>query len=205
MWHVRSRIADGLAVALLAAAIAGCDSTAPTPSPAPVLGIDWGRVASVERPANYEETVSPSYVGKHPILRIQGQATIADVIALPRGGVRRGRIRAAGLGAVRRDIVGRQSPGRSTRWAVRSSPSPSRWRSARMAQWWPSGDPAVSRSRGRPARGDRGPPRGPVLPEDDDPERMTTVIAGPNGFALVASVGPELSDRDARFWCPRTE
>jgi hypothetical protein len=77
--------------------VVGCQSIAPStgkpataqapaqPSSPPVLGIDWGRAASVERPANYEETVAPSYGGTHPILRIQCQAQMSDVAALPGG------------------------------------------------------------------------------------------------------------------------
>src|SRR5215212_10116151 len=45
------------------------------PSHVPVLGLDWTRAASVERPVNFE--VDPSaaaYTGTHPILRIPGQA-----------------------------------------------------------------------------------------------------------------------------------
>lgn len=83
------RLGRAVTVGALAVAAVGCDATArPTASPlAPgVVGIDWGRAASVERPANYEETVSPSYVGKHPILRIQGQASPVDLTGLPGGG-----------------------------------------------------------------------------------------------------------------------
>ena len=83
--NVRTSLARGLVLATFVISAIGCNSTAPSARPG-VLGIDWGRATSVERPANYEETVSPSYVGQHPILRIQGQATIADVVALPTGG-----------------------------------------------------------------------------------------------------------------------
>ena len=68
--------------------VVGCNATTPSTAPSRrrCSGIDWGRAASVERPANYEETVSPSYPGTHPILRIQGQASPVDVAGLPGGG-----------------------------------------------------------------------------------------------------------------------
>src|SRR5258708_4861314 len=94
--------ADGRALCFVLpatlACLIGCQSMPPStarpttpgvvvqPSGQPVLGIDWGRAVSVERPANYEETVSPTYGGTHPILRIQGQAQMSDVIGMPEGG-----------------------------------------------------------------------------------------------------------------------
>src|SRR5438093_11050144 len=82
----RPRIAMAAVVVLLASGCAKITTPSSRPSGAPVLGIDWGRAASVERPANYEETVSPSYAGTHPILRIQGQAQMSDVVGLSGGG-----------------------------------------------------------------------------------------------------------------------
>jgi hypothetical protein len=40
----------------------------------------------------------------------------------------------------------------------------------------------------------------PVLGTDRTAERMTAVVATPNGFVAGGSVGPELLDRHARFW-----
>ena len=55
--------------------------------PTPVLGLDWVRATSVERPTNFAEDPSAApYTGTHPILRIPGQAMMADVIGLPSGG-----------------------------------------------------------------------------------------------------------------------
>src|ERR1041385_1900361 len=85
----RSRPRAGNSFAgLLALALSACSTTVATPAPtsAPVLGIDWGRAPAVERPSNYEETVAPSYQAAHPILRIQGQAMMVDLAALPSGG-----------------------------------------------------------------------------------------------------------------------
>ena len=101
----RSRAAPVAAIArtaLLAFAATGCTLLAPSAMPAgsgtassvgppattspAVLGLDWARVTSVERPANFDATVPPSYPGVHPILRIAGQATMTDVDQLSRGG-----------------------------------------------------------------------------------------------------------------------
>src|SRR5207253_1762525 len=40
----------------------------------------------------------------------------------------------------------------------------------------------------------------PVLGTDGTAERMTSVVATPNGFVAGGSVGSELLDRHARFW-----
>src|SRR5260221_13247957 len=70
-------------------AAGGC-ATAPTTTPSfgpPVLGIDWTRAPSVERPTNFEVDPSvPAYNGTHPMLRIPGQAMIMDVTPLPNRG-----------------------------------------------------------------------------------------------------------------------
>lgn len=193
-------VAISLAAMVLAAA--ACNATAPTTPPAelPVLGLDWGRAASVERPANYEETVSPSYVGKHPILRIQGQASPVDVTVLPGGGF---------------VAVGYAPPD----WV------PFAWTSADGETWQihPMGSTeftfpvaaatgangtvvAVGRSGAEPvawttrdgAAWDRHAVA--VLDPGGGPERMTAVAAGPSGFVAGGSVGPELFERHARFW-----
>ena len=97
------RRAPGMALAIALGAVlvlvCGCGSTTqPTigpsaaavigqPSGPPVLGIDWARAPSVERPTNFEVDPSASpYTGDHPILRIPGQAMIEDVTPLPAGG-----------------------------------------------------------------------------------------------------------------------
>jgi hypothetical protein len=187
----------GVALAALAIAVAGC--TATEPSPPPRLGIDWGRVASVERPANYEETVSPTYQAKHPILRIHGQATMADVAALAGGGY---------------VVVGYAPPD----WV------PFAWTSADGDAWAlhpmgsieftfpvslaPGADGtlvAVGRSRNDPAAWTTS--NGVGWARRDVPvlgggvaERMTAVAAGAHGLVAGGSVGPELFERHARFW-----
>jgi hypothetical protein len=206
----RLRVAPtlGLAVALAA----GCGSSvapssappsaAPSvgPSGPPVLGLDWGRATSVERPANFEQTVPPDYPGTHPILRINGQAYMVDVVGLPAGGF-------VAVGYLPPDWtpVSWTSPDGET-WAIhafgtggftfpvavsvgadgtivavgRSGTKPVAWTSRDGASWRES---AV-----------------PVLGTDGTAERMTSVVAGPGGFLAGGSVGPELLDRHARFW-----
>jgi hypothetical protein len=165
-----------------------------------VLGIDWGRAGSIERPVNNEETVSPSYVSVHPILRIPGQATMSDVLPLPAGGyVAVGysppewtplawtssdgldwRIHFLGeTGFTFPESLAAGSDG--TVVAVgRSGPRPSAWTTRDGASWERR---AI-----------------PVLGTDGLPERMTTVASGSHGFVAGGSVGPELAERHARFW-----
>ena len=171
------------------------------PSGPPVLGVDWARAVSVERPVNFEADPSASaYTGTHPILRIPGQATMADVVGLPDGGFA---------------AVGYEPPG----WV------PAAWTSADGANWsihemgttgftfpvalalgadgtlvavgrsgqaptaWTSVDGISWEQHSVPVPGDSG-----------VAERMTTVVAGKRGYVAGGSVGPELFERHARFW-----
>ena len=170
------------------------------PSGPPVLGIDWGRAPSIERPVNFEETVSPTYISVHPILRIPGQATMADVMPLPGGGY---------------VSVGYSPPG----W------TPLAWTSNDGLDWrihllgdteftFPeslaSGADgtvvAVGRSGRRPMAWTTRDGAAweahevAILGTDGTAERMTTVAAGATGFVAGGSVGPELAERHARFW-----
>src|SRR5215211_4480934 len=70
-------------------------SSSPTALPSPVLGLDWGRAASVERPEEAFAQPSPGAsfafstgVGRsgHP-LHFPGQAILADVAQMPSGGL----------------------------------------------------------------------------------------------------------------------
>ena len=176
-------------------------AAAPTlPASAPVLGIDWGRAASVERPANYEETVAPSYPGTHPILRIQGQAQMSDVIALPGSG-----FAAIGYAPPDWQPVAWSSPD-GQGWAFhligtaaftfpvslavgadgvvvavgRSGRVPLAW-TTRDGSTWEGHDVAI-------------------LGTGGVAERMNAVAAGSSGFVAGGSAGPELLDRHARFW-----
>lgn len=186
------------ALAILAGA---CQATpSAQPSGAPVLGIDWGRATSVERPRNNEATVAPSYVSVHPILRIAGQATMADVMALPGGGF-------VSVGYSPPDwtpLAWTSTDGLT--WTLhevgtteftfpealaagsdgtivavgRSGRTPMAWTTRDGAEWQPH-DVAV-------------------LGTDGTPERMTAVAAGNGRYVAGGSVGPELAERHAQFW-----
>ena len=197
--RLRNTAAARLAAAAIALTAAGCGATA-TPSPAPQLGIDWGRAASVERPAVYEETVAPSYVGVHPILRIAGQAMMTDLIARAGGGF-------AAVGYVPPDWhpTGWTSEDGAT-WTLRPIEDTAFTFPMSLARGPDGTLVAVGRSGRAPAawtssdgvawaRHDVN-----VLGRDGTPERMTSVAAGPAGFVAGGSVGPELFERHARFW-----
>ena len=188
-----------IATAAVALIAVGCGATMPSSPPA-VLGIDWGRVAAVERPQVYEETVAPSYLGKHPILRIAGQAMMTDLVARSGGGF-------AAIGYVPPDWhpTAWTSEDGST-WTLRpiedtpftfpvslargaggtlvavgrSGPTPVAWTSTDGVTW---------------TRHDV-----PVVGTGGTAERITSVAAGSSVFVAGGSVGPELFDRHARFW-----
>jgi hypothetical protein len=201
----RTRTATLRLVALLLAAVVlagGCVAITPTPAPSspPKLGLDWGRAASVERPANYEETVSPSYVAKHPILRIHGQATPIDVTALAGGGfVAVGYAPPDWVPFAWTSVSGDSwaiHPMGSTGFtfpvaiaSVASGTVVAVGRSGRDPVAWTTAD-GVTWDRHAVA----------ILADGGDPERMTAVAAGLSGFVAGGSVGPELSERHARFW-----
>ena len=154
----------------------------------------------MERPHNNEETVAPSYVAVHPILRIAGQATMADVMALPGGGY-------VAVGYSPPDwtpIAWTSADGHA--WQIhevgateftfpealaagsegtvvavgRSGRSPMAW-TTRDGVDWQANDVAM-------------------LGTDGTPERMTAVAAGAGIYVAGGSVGPELAERHARFW-----
>ena len=208
-----SRFAGVLAFGAMMAAI-GCGSTAlPTsgpssstaiaqPSGPPLLGIDWARAPSVEVPKNFGVDPSdPPITGTHPILRIPGQAMIADVTPLSGHGY-------VAVGYVPPDWipVAWTSPDGLT-WSIhltmgttdftfpvslaagldgtvvavgRSGPKPAAWTSADGVAW-----------QQHPV---------PLLEGSDVAERMTAVVASGHGYVAGGSAGPELFDRHARFW-----
>jgi hypothetical protein len=190
-------------VVVVAAAViavtAACQAT-PTPRPSGALGIDWGRATSVDRPANYEETVAPSYVAKHPILRIHGQASPVDLTTLPGGGY-------VAVGYAPPDwvpLAWTSSDGDT--WALHPMGSTEFTFPVAVATGGERTVVAVGRSGSEPlawtTRDGIAWDRHAVATIGDDgiPERMTTVAAGPNGFVAGGSAGPELADRHARFW-----
>jgi hypothetical protein len=185
---------------LVSAMVGGCGQSTASPSAAAALGIDWGRVASVERPQVYEETVAPSYVGTHPILRIAGQAMMTDLIKRSGGGF-------AAIGYVPPDWhpTAWTSDDGST-WTLRAMEDTPFTFPVSLARGSNGTLVAVGRSGSDPVAWTSPdgvtwtPHEVPVLGTDRTAERMTSVFATATGFVAGGSVGPELLDRHARFW-----
>ena len=194
----RARAAAGLLAATILAT--GCGAPTSSPSAAPVLGLDWGRVTAVERPQVFEETVPPSYQAAHPILRIAGQAMMTDLVARAGGGY-------AAIGYVPPDWhpTAWTSDDGST-WTLRPIEDTPFTFPVALARGADGTLVAVGRSGSLPvawtsadgvtwARQEV-----PVLGMEGVAERMTSVLATSYGFIAGGSVGPELFDRHARFW-----
>jgi hypothetical protein len=202
MWTMTAGRRLAFAGIALGIVIAGCNVTAPSPTPTAsgALGIDWGRATSVERPANYEETVSPSYVGKHPILRIQGQASPVDLTSLAGGGF-------VAVGYAPPDwLPFAWTSATGDRWAIHPMGSTEFTFPVAVTTAADGTVIAVGRAGREPVAWttrdgvawDRH--AVPILGGDGVPERMTTVTSGLRGFVAGGSVGPELAERHARFW-----
>ena len=209
----RSR-AVRLVVTMSIVAVAACGSPPPSTVPSSasagpaVLGLDWGRATSVQRPEVGFDVPSPGTSfgntdGKnrlgHP-LHFLGQAIMADVAT----------VRSGGLVSVGFVYPGWQPTAWTSTdtqtWTIhemgvteftfpvalavgaddtivavgRSGSSPLAWTSSDGSSW--QSHPVTT------------------LPDDGIAERMTAVIATPSGYLAGGSVGPELSDRHARFW-----
>ncbi len=217
-----SRLVVALALASVGTACGGTPATpsttgsaatdasfAPARSPAgpPVLGIDWGKAASVARPEEAFQlpTTGPpnpsddTVRSGHP-LHFPGQAIMADVTTLPGGGL-------AAVGYVYPGWHPQAwtSPDAQT-WTLRevgtteftfpvavATGSDGRLvavgRSGSLPLAWTSSDGVTWRT--HPV---------PTLGTDGTAERMTTVLAAAGGFLAGGSVGPELFERHARFW-----
>lgn len=191
---------EATTAALAAALVAAACGVTSSPSPAAVLGIDWGRVASVERPKVYEETVAPSYQAVHPILRIAGQAMMTDLVARLEGGY-------AAVGYVPPDwhpTAWTSEDG--TNWTLRPMEPTAFTFPVALARGAYGTLVAVGRSGGAPAAWTS--PDGvtwarhdvPILGTEGVAERMTSITTAPGGFVAGGSVGPELFERHARFW-----
>jgi hypothetical protein len=180
-------------------ATAGPSAAVPAPSGPALLGIDWGRAASVERPANFDATLAPSDAGVHPILRIPGQATIADVMGLPGGGYT-----AIGYAPpLWQPMAWTSADG--TSWAITSMGTTDFTFPAAVAAGGNGHVVAVGRSRNAPVAwttvdGESWERRSVPTLEDRAAERMNAVVGTPAGFVAGGSAGPELGERHARFW-----
>jgi hypothetical protein len=205
----------GLIALISTVVLVGCGSPTATASPLkepspvgpPVLGIDWGKAASVERPeVGFTAPATPipgatdgaNRLG-HP-LHFFGQAMMADVASLPTGTL-------VAVGTIYpgwHPTAWTSPDGQS--WTIhsigeadftfaeaiavgaggsivavgRSSSSPLAWTSSDGSAWAPH---EVA-----------------ILGTDGIAERMTSVVETPDGYLAGGSVGPELSDRHARFW-----
>jgi hypothetical protein len=192
-----------LGAVLISACLVACRTTTvgtPAPSTPAQLGIDWGRVASVQRPANYEETVAPSYVAMHPILRIQGQAMMVDLAALPGRGY-------VAVGYVPPDWVPYSwtSPDAQS-WTIHQIDATPFTFPVSVAVGADGTIVAVGRSGNDPVSWTSHDGTtwtehtAPILSGSSVAERMTSVVATASGFVAGGSSGPELLDRHARFW-----
>jgi hypothetical protein len=181
-------------------------ATGPTSSSPAVFGRDWGRSTSiVERPEEAFESLDPSVLlpegsgrSGHPS-HFPGQAVMADIVRAPAAYVSVGYVypgwrpvawtSADGeewslhrLGDTEYTFpVGLAVGADRTIVAVgRSGPVPIAWTSTDGVTWTAHGVP--------------------ILGKDGVAERMTTVVAVPDGFLAGGSVGPETLGRHARFW-----
>jgi hypothetical protein len=184
--------------------VAACGGTMPTPTsssagPA-VLGIDWGRAERVERPVNYTATLNPSEkVPDHPILRIPGQAIMADVATHPDGSL-------LAVGFVPPVFTAASWTSKDGNdWALHPIDPGEFTFAVGVAAGDDGSAVAVGRSRGDPVAWtsvDGATWEKHTAPTLDPrtAERMTTVSATPGGYLAGGSAGPELADRHARFW-----
>ena len=201
------RTAVACLVITLAACSPGPSTTPPTasvppstpPSPA-VLGVDWGRAPSVEGPRNFQETVSPSYLWNHPILRFPGQAVMSDVLGLPGDG-------AVAVGSVPPDWTpAAWSSSDGLTWELHLLGNTDFTFPVALASGGHGVVVAVGRSRNVPVAWTTQDGAAwtrhevAVLSGGGTFERMTSVAAGPQGFVAGGSIGPEVGDRHARFW-----
>ena len=209
----RRMLARATTLGAILSAAAGCSPTAPPtiapsatrviaePSAPPVLGLDWARAPSVETPKNFEvDPEASAYTGTHPILRIPGQAMIADVTRLSDGGF-------VAVGYVPPGWVPAawtSSDGLS--WSIHSMGTTDFTFPVSLAAGVDGAAVAVGRSGQMPVAWTSVDGIAwqrhsvPVLEGSDIAERMTTVVASERGYLAGGSVGPELFDRHARFW-----
>jgi hypothetical protein len=195
-------------LALFATTVAACASSPTTQSTAPadrlVLGIDWGRATSVERPEEGFAVPSPGTSfsvsdGRHPI-PFRGQAIMADVAELPSGAL-------VSVGYVYPGWlpVAWTSPDGQA-WSLEAIGSTENTFPVAMAVGSDGAVVAVGRSGSSPLAWTSSDGRDwqthpvAILGDGQVAERMTTVVATADGFLAGGSLGPELSDRHARFW-----
>ena len=213
-------VASGLIVAV--ALVAGCGATPATPlaSPgrpstiaappagSPVLGLDWGKAASVERPEDMfavrtpatDASLDPSIINSGHPLHFPGEAIMADVARLTSGV-----LVSVGYVYPRWHPVAWTSDDATT-WNLRDMGSTEFTFPVAVAADAHGGAVAVGRSGPAPLAWTSPDGRSwqahsvATLGRGALAERMTTVLATPEGFLAGGSVGPELAERHARFW-----
>jgi hypothetical protein len=195
-----------VATLLIGGSVAACGAANVTSGPRtpdaspPVLGLDWGRATSVERPVNFDATLDPSAkVPEHPVLRIPGQALMLDVTAGPHGSL-------VAVGYVPPDFTAAAwTSADGSTWSLHPIDTDTYSFAVGVAANTDSRIVAVGYAKAEPvawssadgARWERH--AAPVLVRGTY-ERMTTVITVQGGFLAGGSAGPELFERHARFW-----
>jgi len=208
----RSGPLRSMLVGVLVGAIAGCGSISSTPSPTapPVLGLDWARAASVERPevaftapSPIADPSNPDPSGRsgHP-LHFPGQAIISDVASLPSGTLVAIGYVAPGWHPIAWTSVDGQS------WQLHPMGNADDTFPLAMAVGADGTIVAVGRSGSAPLSwtsrdGATWQDHPVAVLGTGSAERLTTVVASADGFLAGGSVGPELTDRHARFWRSR--
>jgi len=219
---LRRRSAAALGLSTVLSLIAACGAAPVTPIPSsgprsvvagpppgpPVLGLDWGKAASVERaedafaertPAN-AASLDPAIVHSGHPLHFPGEAIMADVARLSSGV-----LVSVGYVYPRWHPVAWTSNDAST-WTLRDMGSTEFTFPVAVVADGHGGAVAVGRSGNAPLAWTSVDGQSwqahPVamLGNGGVAERMTTVLATPDGFLAGGSAGPELAERHARFW-----
>jgi len=207
---------------VVALAVAACGATPATTNPStarsaavlaspvgpPVLGLDWGKAASVARPEDAfaertavpDASLDPAIVHSGHPLHFPGQAIMADVARLSTGA-----LVAVGYVYPGWHPVAWTSDDAST-WSLRDMGSTEFTFPVSVAADERGGAVAVGRSGAAPFAWTSPDGRSwqshpvPILGDGTIADRMTTVLATPDGYLAGGSVGPELAGRHARFW-----
>lgn len=219
----RSRwITFALGLSAAVSLVAGCGPAPATPAASPerpsivasppaglaVLGLDWGKALSVERPEDafaertpaIEASLDPSIVNSGHPLHFPGEAIMADVARLSSGV-----LVSVGYVYPRWHPVAWTSEDATT-WSLRDMGSTEFTFPVSVTADAHGGAVAVGRSGQAPLAWTSADGRSwaahavATLGKGAVAERMTTVLATPDGFLAGGSVGPELAERHARFW-----
>jgi hypothetical protein len=198
----------GSAPATPIASAAGSPAALASPAGPPVLGLDWGKATAVDRPEDAfaerspasDASLDPGIVHSGHPLHFPGQAIMADVARLSTGG-----LVAVGYVYPRWHPVAWTSDDGAS-WSLRDMGSTEFTFPEALAVGEGGGVVAVGRSGASPLAWTSADGRSwqshpvAILGNGTVAERMTAVVATPDGFLGGGSVGPELAERHARFW-----